>query len=374
MPEIIRKALAAVTPVEDSAEYPNGAFDLILSAQTEDRDGDTLKSDEWKMPLPDHITMDSDHGMSVATTVGSGEPFINDDGDLQVRGTFASTAHAQNTRTLVNEKHIRTASVAFVTTRKATKSQKSERELLNGAFVAIPSNREALVLSSKSMSAAEPADGIAAPAVDQVARHDDMVQAIHDASSHLGADCASQNDATGENDGANKSFTVVAKGISGSVEDMREQVSNALRKTTGPDQYAYVRATFLESDSAGMVVYDLESTGGESTLSRSFTVDNGVVTLGDEVTEVALVTSVAPVNKTSDESQAMTKDAAAQQFAVLLKSLEDSSGSAGSPHDSASKSAATAAPSGTAAATEATAEDVALRAQKLAFQLGAQAH
>lgn len=30
----------------------NGAFDIILSAQTRDRDGDVLKSNEWKQPLP----------------------------------------------------------------------------------------------------------------------------------------------------------------------------------------------------------------------------------------------------------------------------------------------------------------------------------
>lgn len=137
---------ADVRPVE--SDHPHGEFDVILSTRALDRDGDELLPNEWKTPLPEHITFDSDHGMSVETCVGSGHPFINDDGQLQVRGTFASTPHAQNVRTLVNEGHIRSVSVSFMT-RKGTKGAKVERELLNGAFVAVPANPEALVLSSK---------------------------------------------------------------------------------------------------------------------------------------------------------------------------------------------------------------------------------
>lgn len=147
---IITKAAATVSAVEDDAQYPHGAFDIILSAQSLDRDGDTLKSSEWKTPLPEHITMDADHGMSVNTTVGSGKPFINEDGNLQVRGTFSSIPRAQEVRTLVKEGHIKTTSVAFMTHRDK-KSASVERELLNGAFVAIPANPEAVILSSKSV-------------------------------------------------------------------------------------------------------------------------------------------------------------------------------------------------------------------------------
>lgn len=137
---------ADVRPVE--SDHPHGEFDVILSTKTRDRDGDELLPDEWKTPLPEHITFDSDHGMSVETCVGSGKPFLNEHGELQVRGTFASTPHAQNVRTLVNEGHIRSVSVSFMT-RKSNKSGKPERELLNGAFVAVPANPEAIVLSSK---------------------------------------------------------------------------------------------------------------------------------------------------------------------------------------------------------------------------------
>lgn len=148
--DIERKSVdAAVTPVEDS-KSKHGEFDVILSTSSLDRDGDELYADEWKQPLPDKITFDSDHGMSVATCVGSGRPFINDQGQLQVRGTFASTPHGQAVRTLVNEGHIDRVSVAFRNLPKTSKDAKPQRELLNGAFVAVPANDEARVLSSKA--------------------------------------------------------------------------------------------------------------------------------------------------------------------------------------------------------------------------------
>jgi hypothetical protein len=172
---VIRKD-ATITNTDD--EFP-GAFEVVLSAPTLDRDGDTLLPDEWKTPLPDHITFDSDHGMSVATTVGSGVPEINDAGELIVRGTYSSLDRAQEVRTLVNEGHIRTTSVAFMTTRAkgAGGKQVVTRELLNGAFVAIPSNREAVILSSKGIKT-----GARNSASD--AKH---IQAIHDHAAALGA-------------------------------------------------------------------------------------------------------------------------------------------------------------------------------------------
>lgn len=147
---IIKKD-ATITNTDDA--FP-GSFEVILSAQTKDRDGDTLLKEGWKQPLPEHITFDSDHGMTVEKTVGSGVPRIDEaTGNLIVSGTYSSLPRAQEVRTLVNEGHIRTTSVAFM----SEKTQKdgatvSVRELLNGAFVAIPSNREALVLSSKGFT------------------------------------------------------------------------------------------------------------------------------------------------------------------------------------------------------------------------------
>lgn len=249
---IITKATATVETVE--SENPNGEFDVILSTNALDRDGDNLNPDEWKTPLPDHITFDSDHGMSVATTVGSGKPFINDDGQLQVRGTFASTPHAQNVRTLVNEGHIKTTSVAFME-RKGKKDTKPERELLNGAFVAVPANAEAIVLSSKAASpaeapgeGAEPAEGSAADELDE----QKMAQAIHDAACHLGAVCSASNVAkalktAGDRSlpGVDDSITSTIKG--GSPQESAEESAAAAVKAATPEVTAESTAGTEES-------------------------------------------------------------------------------------------------------------------------------
>lgn len=144
-------ALGEVKAVEDADGDPNGEFDVILSAPTLDRDGEVIDAKVFE-PLPDHITFDIDHGMSTATTVGSGTPYY--DGDvLRVKGTYSSIPRAQEVRTLVREGHIRTTSVAFM---GAVREEKDgvphivKAELLNGAFVPIPSNRESVVLSAKS--------------------------------------------------------------------------------------------------------------------------------------------------------------------------------------------------------------------------------
>jgi len=174
----IVKKDATITNTDEA--FP-GSFEVILSAQTKDRDGDVLLKDGWKLPLPEHITFDTDHGMTVEKTVGSGVPRIDEEtGNLVVSGTYSSLQKAQDVRTLVNEGHIKTTSVAFM----SEKTQKdgntvSVRELLNGAFVAIPSNREALVLSSKGLKA-----GARNSASDA-----EKIQGIHDHAAALGADC-----------------------------------------------------------------------------------------------------------------------------------------------------------------------------------------
>jgi phage head maturation protease len=171
-----------------------GSFEVVLSTKAKDRDGDELQPEDWKQPLPDHITFDADHGMSVATTVGSGTPTIDESGRMVVRGTYSSLPRAQEVRTLVNEGHIRTTSVAFMTEKSQQKdgTTKQVRELLNGAFVAIPSNREALVLASKGIKAGA-----------RNSKSDaDHIQAIHDHALALGAKPAGPEDDSGAAQGS----------------------------------------------------------------------------------------------------------------------------------------------------------------------------
>lgn len=217
---------ATITNTDDT--FP-GSFEVILSAPTKDRDGDTLLPEEWKQPLPDHITFDSDHGMSVATTVGSGVPRIDEEsGNLVVSGTYSSLPRAQEVRTLVNEGHIRTTSVAFMTEKEDVKDASgktvkttSQRELLNGAFVAIPSNREALVLSSKGIPS--PADVFGKAGARNSKSDAEHIQAIHDHALALGATPADTTGAALESMGGKSVTFATFKDVQRLIALAREQ-------------------------------------------------------------------------------------------------------------------------------------------------------
>lgn len=134
-----------------------GSFESVLSMPTVDRDNEVIDARAFE-PLPDHITIDIDHAMSVEKTVGSGQPYYDDNGILRFKGTYASTPLAQMVRTLVDEGHIRTMSVAFMpggeweVDERDGKSHLRKGELLNAGIVGIPSNREALITASKSLA------------------------------------------------------------------------------------------------------------------------------------------------------------------------------------------------------------------------------
>lgn len=140
---------ATIKPIE--SEHPNGEFQLILSKDNLDRDGEHLWAGEWA-ELPAKVHMDSDHafskGQSVPLTVGSGAPEITEDGDLVVKGSYAGTEHGQLVRQLVNEGHVWQASVAY----QETKSEDGHvlRELLNGTITGVPSNPQAVIMTSKA--------------------------------------------------------------------------------------------------------------------------------------------------------------------------------------------------------------------------------
>jgi HK97 family phage major capsid protein len=146
----VNKSVAQVRPVD--SEDPNGEFELVLADDSKDRDGERLWADEWQDPLPDKLHFDSDHawakGQSVPLTVGSGKPHIDENGRLIVKGTFAGTEHGQLVRQLVNEGHLWQASVSFIDHKRP--GGLTERELLNGTFTGVPSNTNAVVISSKS--------------------------------------------------------------------------------------------------------------------------------------------------------------------------------------------------------------------------------
>jgi hypothetical protein len=203
---------AQIHNVGPDEDFPGG-FEVVLSTPAKDRDGDELAAEDWKTPLPEHITFDTDHGMSVQTTVGSGTPTL-EDGKMIVRGTYSSLPRAQDVRTLVKEKHIRTTSVAFIS-EKVTKDGKTKtmRELLNGAFVAVPSNREAVVLAAKSITEQVKAGSRNSSA--DMAR----IQAIHDHALALGASPADDTDAADGATGGKDTGPVETKALARAVDE-----------------------------------------------------------------------------------------------------------------------------------------------------------
>lgn len=269
---------ATITPAGTDEDFP-GSFEVILSAPTEDRDGETLLASEWKMPLPDRISFDIDHGMTVATTVGSGTPSIDDKGQLVVSGTYSSLPRAQDLRTLVREGHIRTTSVAFMTS-KSTKdgTPTVTRELLNGAFVPIPSNREALVVSSKAAAA------ILKLGARNAAADMTEIQAIHDSSQALGASCGSSAPA--------KSFGA---------------------KAGEPDPVALIQATDAALDQALELIGAVEITTLPAEVQQAIALLQAADAAIDEAMEAVGIPDPdeAPDSATDPEAAAATPDSAA---------------------------------------------------------------
>lgn len=265
---------ATITPTGSDDAFP-GTFEVILSTPDLDRDGDTFRTEEWQQPLPGKITFDIDHGMSVATTVGSGVPTINDQGQLVVSGTYSSLKQAQDVRTLVNEGHIDRTSVAYVTKRTQQKGGPMivRREVLNGAFVAIPANDAAKVLASKGLKT-----GARNNATDAK-----QIQSIHDAAASLGADCSASS----------KSYTVGTKAVAGSFEQNQQAVSDALSALyAGDNVWAYPLATFADS-----VVFTVSGDDDAGKWQADYTLnDDGTATLGTPE-RVNLTEQITPAGK-----------------------------------------------------------------------------
>lgn len=292
--KVIRKD-AAIANTDD--EFP-GSFEVVLSAPTKDRDGETLLPEEWKTPLPDRITFDIDHGMTVGTTVGSGAPSIDDEGRLIVRGSYSSLPRAQEVRTLVGEGHIDRTSVAFMTEPSETKDGKKTvvRELLNGAFVAIPSNREAVVLSSK---AAE----IVKAGARNSASDAEHIQAIHDHALALGATADTAKSAR---------RAATGKSIVGSLEATQDRVRDALSDAYGAGAWVWLRAT-MPGDPEGSCVFVIEhpDSSDSDCFQQSYTDDGQVVTLTGERKPVDVAEVVTP-DPDEDTAQAVTAPAPAK--------------------------------------------------------------
>jgi hypothetical protein len=147
-------------------------------------------------------------------------------------------------------------------------TSRTQRELLNGAFVAIPSNREALVLASKGLKA-----GARNSASDAEA-----LQGIHDAAAGLGADCAA----------AKSHRPPSTKTIVGSIEATQERVRDALADFYGRSAWPWLRGTVPDGNGGGYAVYDVDDqdTWERQTYQQNYTDDGQVVTLAGDARPV----------------------------------------------------------------------------------------
>jgi hypothetical protein len=278
-------ALASVkVPDDEPADAFPGTFDVILSTPEMDRDGEVIEAKAFE-PLPDHITFDVDHGMSTETTVGSGAPRY-EDGVLKVAGSWSSLPRAQAVRTLVKEGHIRTTSVAYMGAQIEQKDgvpHTTKAELLNGAFVAIPSNRGARVLSAKDYREALDESGPVLPAdgqiVKAVARMVESVSALARTSTK-------------------------APGLS--ANELRELIAGAVEKTHGGGR-SWV---WLRDYGDDWVVFSKEGDGATGLYRQGYKVDGSVVSLDGETESVYARTSYEPVTPT-DSTDNAPKSAAA---------------------------------------------------------------
>ena len=283
-------------------EYPHGSFEVILSAPTLDRDGEVVDAKAFE-PLPDHITFDTDHSMTCDSVVGSGVPSYAEDGTLRVKGGYCSDARSQTIRQKVADGHIRTTSVTFMAATR-TKDAKgiphvTEAELLNGTFTPVPSNRESVVLSAKSILVKEGRRNSQSDS--------EHIQAAHDALAAVGATCEVTKSAKGLAPDALKS-------IIGSLEAARDRAQDALN-----DAYEG-RWIWLRGVLPDVLVFDAYNlaTDGSASYTQTYTDDGSVVTLTGEPVEVDVMEVVVP-------------DADADRETDVLKSTDAATGKATAP-------------------------------------------
>lgn len=174
------KTFAVAEVKSATSDDPNGAFEVVLSAETLDRDGEVIVEGAF-VPLPESIPFHAFHDFK--NPVARAVPYY-EDGVLKAKGVFASTPRAQEVRTLVTEGIIGHTSVGFMAAQRADvdgKAHITSAELLEGSFVSVPSNREAAVLMAKAYDAKSGARNSTKDA--------QRLQSIHDLAVENGAKC-----------------------------------------------------------------------------------------------------------------------------------------------------------------------------------------
>lgn len=145
-----------------ASENPNGEFEVIMSTESVDRDGERIVRGAFD-PLPESIPVHAFHDFN--DPVGRAVPSYDSEGRLVGRGFFASTARAQEVRQLVQDGVIGHTSVGFMAAERKDADGVPEiksGELLEVSFVSVPSNRDAAVLMAKAYDVKSPTESLCA--------------------------------------------------------------------------------------------------------------------------------------------------------------------------------------------------------------------
>jgi hypothetical protein len=299
-------------------EHPHGTFEVILSAPTQDRDGEIVDSKAFD-PLPDHITFDTDHSMTCDSVVGSGVPSYAEDGTLRVKGSYAQDERSQIIRQKVLDGHIRTTSVTFMAAKRVADDKGidhvTQAELINGTFTPVPSNRESVVLASKSILAHELAEKAGAR---NSASDAETIQSMHNASVGLGASCDTKSAPVGDTKAV---VPDALKSIIGSLEAAQDRCRDALEDAY-PNAYAWLRGVL--PDALVFDVYDSMSGECES-YRQTYTDDGSVVTLTGSPVEVDVMEVVVPDPDTEPADEAALDSAAKAAEPDAAKSADEES-------------------------------------------------
>lgn len=169
------EAIATVKGIE--GEHPHGEFEIVMSTQSIDRDGEIIVKGAFD-PLPASIPVHAFHDFH--DPIGRATPSYDEQGRLVGKGVFAGTARAQEIRQLVTDGVIGHTSVGFMAAERSTGetgvTEIHSAELLEVSFVSIPSNRDARVLAAKSLF--------------EKGTKGERLQSIHDLAVQNGASCS----------------------------------------------------------------------------------------------------------------------------------------------------------------------------------------
>jgi HK97 family phage prohead protease len=177
-----KKTFAVAEVKSAQSDNPNGEFEIIMSTDSVDRDGERILKGAFD-PLPESIPVHAFHDFN--DPIGRAVPAYREDGRLVGRGFFAGTARAQEIRQLVTDGVVGHSSVGFMAAeRKDGEDGVPEikaAELLEVSFVSVPSNRDAAVLAIKDASTKAGARNST--------KDSERLQNIHDLAVENGAIC-----------------------------------------------------------------------------------------------------------------------------------------------------------------------------------------